>query len=213
MDKKNKTIYQLTDNDIKTLDEFVNEYALNRTEGTTLVFSKNLEELKNAGYSVELLLDYLSSSYGKLFFGSRKSINGHEKGSILKPNETGINCCTNLGAVAILNALINKDMLSSYGGMRGMKIRGEIDATHPFSAEIYGFSPKALNEEGFVYVIRNTADFEKTPFSTWQFINKNGNPVMINSKIPVNNYDFKHKLRDVTGNKDLRLDTTFRKNY
>lgn len=213
MDKKNKTIYQLSDNDIKTLDEFVNEYSLNRTEGTTLVFSKNLDELKNAGYSTELLLDYLSSTYGKLFFGSPKNINGHQKGSLLKPNGNGITCCTNLGSIAILNALINKDMLSSYVGMRGMRIRGEIDAAHPFSAEIYGFNPKALNEEGFVYVISDTTNFERNPMSTWQFLNKNGSPILINAKIPVNNYDFKHTLKDVTGNRNLRLDTTIKRKY
>lgn len=207
--RNNSSIKTIDSSVLKILDEFARENKLDRKEGMTLVFSKHLKEIEPYNASVELLLNYISSAYGSLFYGSPLSIKENSGDYLLSPNGSGIVCCTNLGAAAIINALISKDKLSP----PGMKIPLNMNPEQPFKVEIYGLSKKAVNESGFVYIVNNTEEFERMHPSLWQFKNTSGNPVRINARIPISNYDFKHPINDISNCRDIRLDVEIEKKY
>jgi hypothetical protein len=196
---------------LKTLDEFVKDHKLDRKEQTTFVFSKDIDELKANNGSVELLLNYLAKNYGSLFYGSVISVNGNGNANnyLLRPNEHGIICCTNLGAAAIINSLVNKSKLSP----PGMKIPCKIDSDNPFKVELYGLNRSSINEEGFVYVVNNTEGFEKIIPSSWQFMKRTNEPVHIAAKIPISKCDFKYSIQDVTRDITIKINAEFGRRY
>jgi hypothetical protein len=186
---------------LRVLDSFVREHMLHAKDGNpTFVSRRDIENLKGHNGSVELLLNYMNQVFGSLFYGTPTNISKtrltqtDENKLYLNHNGCGILCASSIGAPAIIKGLTSKDKLSP----PGMIIPNVISDDKPFNVEIYGLNDRSLHNEGFVYVINNTQDFKKLPTSTWQYMSMRNNPIELQAKIEINNYDFKHSINDVT---------------
>jgi hypothetical protein len=179
----------------KALDEFIEDYQLNRKQGISIVKAQDLSQLKSAGYSVEDLLNHLSRNYQSLLHGSRADISDE----FLRPNITGKIFAADLAAIAIMRAIISNIGLA-YPGLGYNLV---INENNPLEIKIYGIKENTIADNGFVYVVNQREGFINDKKSSWQYIRKNAN-VPISAKISIVKKDFTYPIFDVTNNKRIQ---------
>jgi hypothetical protein len=179
---------------VKILDDFIADFGLNRTNGISIVSSKDLSQLKSAGCSAEDLFNHLSTQYNSLLHGSRTEIFQE----YLIPNAAGEVFATDLASIALMKSIISNSGLI-YPGIQYPYFINEED---PLIVSITGLNENTIGQSGFVYILNQREGFENDPKGSWQYVNRGRIP--INAKIAVEKTDFTYPIFDVTHNKRIQ---------
>ncbi len=179
--------------DYSKLDEFIEEYQLNRKEGMSIVKSKDLSKLKSQGFTAEELFQHLINKYDVLLHGSIEEINDTH----LKSDQNKV-FGSDYAPIALMRGVISNRGLKS----PGLAYPYIINEENPMAVKIHGIHDKTIFNNGFIYVI-NKENFENDPKGSWQHINRS-DKVPIIAKIEISREDFTHPIYDVTNNKRIQ---------
>jgi hypothetical protein len=154
--------------------------------------SAGLDDIKQKS-SVEAFLDYLVKQHNCLLHGSREYIIDN----FLKANSEGNVYATDLGAIALLKAIISKK------GLRypGLQYPLYISKQEPLEVRIHGIKTSTVGEQGIVYVIKDRGGFVNEPKGSWQYIKQRKAPFV--AMLEVLRKDFRYPVIDVDN--DVRI--------
>ncbi len=96
--------------EIKVFKDFICDFRLNDEKEISIISSKDLSQLKSAGYSAEDFFDYLIEYSHSLLHGSRNKIND----TYLRQNSAGKVYGSNLAAIGLLKAIISNKGLFNF---------------------------------------------------------------------------------------------------
>ncbi|MGV8086445.1 MAG: hypothetical protein ACP5N1_02330 [Candidatus Woesearchaeota archaeon] len=181
-------------NKSSTIEDFIKTHNLDGTKGISIVTTKDLSELKSQGYTVEKLLQQLCDQNKILLHGSRTNITEN----YLRANPRGNIYGANLSAIALMKAILSNRELTG----NGLEYPYFINE-NPLEVEINGLNEQTIGENGFVYLLNHTEEFQNYPTGSWQYILKK-EYVPITAKIEVLRDDFKYPIYDITNNRRIQ---------
>lgn len=182
----------------KHLEEFVNEFKLNRKDRGPMfgVTIENMAQLKSYGCTVEELLNYMAVRHSSLFHGSITHIrDGFLVPQVSSKFDPPFLYATNSGAVAIMKAIISNRKLKK----PGLVYPYYLDDDTSFEVKIHGIRKDTIHKKGYVYIINRTDEFRNIPSGSWQYQKIKG--VTISAMIEVERSDFTYPIIDVKRNR------------
>lgn len=173
------------------LDDFIERNSVLEPAEASYI---SAEQIRGLNIGIEDFLEYLSSGYSALLYGSREDIIGN----VIKSNALNRLFCSDMAGIAMMKAIISNKKLSGLG----LTYPYFIDEKNHLEIRIEGMNEKTIGEKGFVYVIPDRESFYNHPSGSWQYITR-ASEVYFSAKIEVRKEDFNYPVFDAE--KNLRI--------
>jgi len=167
----------------RTSEELLEQYDAKFVDKQDISL-EDLTEMKEKGISTEMFLSFLEKRHDYLFHGSRNNIPFTEN---LRSSEEGKVFASSNPAIAILKAIYRNNAKNLGYPMNLAENNSNLTLVINEPQE------DTVGEQGYVYIISNTDDFEKDPNSNWQYFSKN-NEIPFVRKVQVEKSDFKYPV-------------------